>query len=136
MLDDTKQLARRFVSVFDSGDTTALDEIVAADVVDHNPLPGTGPARRGIADAVAIFRGAFPDLRVTVDRVVAEDDHVVATGTASGKNTGQVWGAPPTGRTATFAYMDMYRVADGQIVECWHLEDVAGMLGQLGLLPR
>jgi hypothetical protein len=30
--------------------------------------------------------------------------------------------------------MDMYRFAHGRIVETWHVEDVAGMLGQLGLM--
>ena len=136
MPDDNRELARRFIAVFDSGDTATLDEIVADAVTDHNPLPGTGTGRQGIADAVAIYRGAFPDLALTVDRLVAEDDYVVATGTATGTNTGQLRGAPPTGRQATFAYMDRYRIADGRIVECWHLEDVARMLGQLGLLPQ
>jgi predicted ester cyclase len=74
MPDEHRDLARRFIAVFDSGDTATLDEIVADDVTDHNPLPGTGTGRQGIADAVAIYRGAFPDLAVTVDRLVAEDD--------------------------------------------------------------
>jgi steroid delta-isomerase-like uncharacterized protein len=136
MPEEAKELARRFIAVFDSGDTAALDKIVADDVIDHNPLPGTGTGRQGIADAVAIYRGAFPDLSVRLDRLVGENDYVAATGTATGTNTGQLRGAPPTGRQATFAYLDMYRCADGRIVECWHLEDIAGMLGQLGLLPQ
>jgi ketosteroid isomerase-like protein len=102
MPDEHRDLARRFIAVFDSGDTATLDEIVADDVTDHNPLPGTGTGRQGIADAVAIYRGAFPDLAVTVDRLVAEDDYVVATGTATGTNTGQLRGAPrPEGRPAS-----------------------------------
>jgi predicted ester cyclase len=41
-------------------------------------------------------------------------------------------GMPATGRTVSFAYMDMYAIAHGQIVEVWHVEDVAGMMRQLG----
>jgi predicted ester cyclase len=36
-------------------------------------------------------------------------------------------GVPPTGKTASFAYMDMYAIANGQIVETWHVEGLAGM---------
>jgi hypothetical protein len=32
--------------------------------------------------------------------------------------------------------MDMYRIANSQIVEVWHVEDIAGMLAQLGLTSR
>jgi predicted ester cyclase len=36
-------------------------------------------------------------------------------------------GVPPTGKTASFAYMDIYAISNGQIVETWHVEDLAGM---------
>ena len=39
------------------------------------------------------------------------------------------------GKNASFAYMDMYAIAHGQIVEVWHVEDLAGMMRQLGMLP-
>ena len=42
-------------------------------------------------------------------------------------------GRPATGKPADVGYMDMYRIANGQIVEVWHVEDIAGMLTQLGL---
>jgi len=42
---------------------------------------------------------------------------------------------PPTGKPATFAYMDMYRIANGRITDSWHVEDIAGMLRQLGAMP-
>jgi predicted ester cyclase len=29
----------------------------------------------------------------------------------------------------------LYAIANGQIVETWHVEDLAGMRRQLGLLP-
>ena len=69
------------------------------------------------------------------DRIVAEEDSVAVYGKVSGTNTGPMMGTPPTGKRATFAYMDIYRIAGGQVVESWHVEDIAGMLGQLGLMP-
>jgi NADH dehydrogenase len=128
-----ERVARRFVEAFAAGDTAVLEEIVREDLVDHNALPGQQPGRRGLLDAVAAYRTAFPDLAITVEQVVAQGDAVVQYGAISGTNTGPVMGQPATGRRATFPYMDLYRIADGRIVETWHLEDIAGMLQQLGL---
>jgi hypothetical protein len=42
---------------------------------------------------------------------------------------------PATHKAAVVSWMDMYRIQNGKIVEAWHIEDVAGMLQQLGLMP-
>jgi predicted ester cyclase len=42
---------------------------------------------------------------------------------------------PATGKPATFCYIDINRIVDGRIAELWHVEDVAGMLQQLGVMP-
>ncbi len=52
-----------------------------------------------------------------------------------GTHNGAMMGMPATGKEATFAWMDMYRIEDGEMVEVWHVEDIAGMLQQLGLTP-
>jgi hypothetical protein len=51
-----------------------LKKIVAEDVVDHTLPPGGTQGREGLLDAVALFRSAFPDLKVTVEKQVASDD--------------------------------------------------------------
>jgi steroid delta-isomerase-like uncharacterized protein len=133
MSEQHKQLARRFVAAFAAGDVAALEEIVAEDVLDHNPAPGQAAGRRGLLDAVAFYRAGFPDLAITVEREVAEGDLVALYGTISGTNAGPMLGRPATGKRVAFVYLDLYRVADGRIVETWHVEDIAGMLRQLGL---
>ena len=136
MSEQHKQIARRFIAAFAAGDTAALAEIVAKDMVDHCPAPGSRPGLQGLLDAVAMFRAGFPDIHISVERVVAEGDSVAVFGTIAGTNTGALMGAPATGKPARFPYMDMYRIANGRIVETWHVEDIAGMLGQLGLMRR
>jgi predicted ester cyclase len=134
MTDDNIQIARRVGQAFETGDTSTLAEFVAADVVDHNLPPGGRPGREGLADAVAFYASTFSDLKITADQAIAHDDFVAVTGTITGTNTGELMGWPPTGRPVSFAYMDMYRIADGMIVEAWHVEDVAALLAQLGHL--
>jgi steroid delta-isomerase-like uncharacterized protein len=135
MTDHDIQIARRVGEAFETGDTTTLAEFVAADVVDHNLPPGGRPGRDGLADAVAFYASAFSDLRIGVDQAVAHDGLVAVTGTISGTNTGELMGHPASGRPVSFAYMDMYRIADGMIVEAWHVEDVAALLAQIGNVP-
>lgn len=135
MLEANKHIARQFVAAFAAGDTRTLDRIVAKDMIDHNLAPGQKQGRQGVLDAVAMFRVAFPDLRITIESLVADEERVSVTGRMSGTNQGALMGVPPTGRSASFAYMDMYAIANGQIAEAWHVEDLAGMMRQLGLLP-
>jgi steroid delta-isomerase-like uncharacterized protein len=135
MLEQNKHIARQFIAAFAAADTRTLERIVAAHMIDHNLPPGQKQGRPGLLDAVEMFRTAFPDLKVTIESLIADEERVSVTGKISGTNQGSLMGAPPTGKTASFAYMDMYAIANGQIAEVWHVEDLAGMMRQLGLLP-
>jgi steroid delta-isomerase-like uncharacterized protein len=135
MSERNKQVARRFIGVFETGETGVLNEVVVEDVIDHNPLPGQKPGRDGLVDAVLKFRIAFPDMRITITQQVSEGDLVVQTGIFEGTNSGELFGMPATNKTAVVSWMDMYRMQNDKIVEAWHIEDVAGMLQQLGLMP-
>lgn len=135
MLEQNKHIARQFIAAFAAADTRTLKRIVAEHMVDHNLAPGQKPGRRGVLEAVEMFRAAFPDLKITIESLVADEERVSVTGKMSGTNQGSLMGAPPTGKSVSFAYMDMYAIAHGQIAEVWHVEDLAGMMRQLGMLP-
>ena len=135
MLEQNKHIARQFIAAFASADTRTLERIVAEHMVDHNVAPGQKQGRKGVLEAVEMFRAAFPDLKITIESLVADDERVSVTGKMTGTNQGALMGAPPTGKSVSFAYMDMYAIAHGQIVEVWHVEDLAGMMRQLGQLP-
>lgn len=133
MVEQNRHIARQFIAAFAAADTRTLERIVAEQMVDHNLSPGQRQGRPGLLDAVEMFRVAFPDLKITIDHLVADDESVSVTGTMTGTNDGALMGAPATGKKASFAFMDMYRIAGGQIVDVWHVEDLAGMMRQLGL---
>src|SRR5262245_28279679 len=115
MSDQNKQIARRFIEAFAKGDAVTLEQIVAEDVVDHNPGPATRPGRQGLLDAVAMFQVGFPDITISVEQELAEGDLVVTYGKIAGTNRGLLMGTAPTGKQATFAYMDIYRIRQGLI---------------------
>jgi steroid delta-isomerase-like uncharacterized protein len=135
MSEQNKQIARRFLAAFAAADTAVLDQLVTDDIVDHTPSPGQAGGKQGLLAAVTMFRAAFPDIRIIVEQEVAEGDLVALHGRVIGTHNGSLMGMPPTGKPATFAYMDMYRIANGRITDSWHVEDIAGMLRQLGAMP-
>ena len=78
------------------------------------------------------FRAAFPDVRLEIEALVAEDDVVVARWTMSGTHTG-VWGdVAATGRKVRFTGVNFFRIADGKIAEMWNVRDDLGLREQLG----
>lgn len=66
---------------------------------------------------LAAAHTAIGNLQFSVDRVVAEDDHVVLLWTMTGVHQGEFGGISPTGRMLKFRGLAMLRVADGQIAD-------------------
>ena len=65
------------------------------------------------------MHGAHPDLRFTIDDLIAEDDRVTIRWTLHGTNTGPMLGRPPTGQPVELAAIVIFRIADGKIAERW-----------------
>jgi len=131
-------LYRRWLTeVWGGGRFDVSAEIIAADVIDHNPMPGQPPGRDGHDYAVRMVRNAFPDAIFCTDVVFSDGEYVTGRWTMIGTNTGpfDLYELPPTGRPVTMTGQEIIRVADGQFAEMWHSEDVPTMLTQLGLEP-
>lgn len=98
-----------------------------------------GGGRSGTLDedlaAAKGLRQAFPDLKVGVERVVAENDMVVVQWIARGVNTGSGNGLPATGRSVEVGGITIFRMEQGRIAEEWNSMDTLLMLRQLGLMP-
>ena len=112
-----------------------LDDLVAPDVVTHNPFPGTGPGIEGVKQAVAAMLHLFPDARFTVDDMIAEADKVAVRVTLRGTHRGSFMGQPPTGAAVASTETIVFRVAAGKVVETWASRDDLGLMRQLGAAP-
>lgn len=137
-LSGNKQLVVDFIQdLFTKGDLDAVDRCLDPTFVDNDPPDPRGPGgRAGLRAAAALFRAALPDWRSDVDRLIAEGDIVVEHFHATGTHTGELFGVPPTGRTLVLAGINIFRIADGRIVERWGCLDMAGLQQQLALGPR
>lgn len=134
---DVRALHQRFIDdVINAQDLDgALDEIVAEDFVELNPLPGQGPGRTGLADVLGMMFTGFPDMHWTIHDTLVEGDRVLGFSTWTGTHDGEFMGIPATGRAATVEAWTIDRFRDGIFVESRIIMDVAGMLGQLGVTP-
>jgi steroid delta-isomerase-like uncharacterized protein len=137
MSEQNKALARKVYNAFNSGDVDSLDGIISSDAVDHdpqNPFGGThGPD--GAKQVIAMYRAAFPDLKVKVEDQVAEGDLVATRWTSTGTHEGDLPGLTATHKSVTVTGIGIDRIADGKIVEGWNNWDTLGMLQQLGAVP-
>lgn len=119
-LDANKALIRRvFEEVIPSGDAATMRTLFAADWVDHDPLPGQPAGADGAEYVVNSMHGAHPDVRFTIDDLIAEADRVTIRFTLLGTNTGPFLGREPTELPVEYKAIVIFRIADGRIAERW-----------------
>ena len=83
---------------------------------------------------VSPFRSAFPDFRMEIVRLVAEDDTVVAHFKCSGTHLAEWLGVAPTGRR--FEGVDeiyVFDVREGRLAGAAGVEDNLSRMRQLGI---
>jgi predicted ester cyclase len=88
-----------------------------------------------VADAVLgpILVG-FPDVEYTIERAFTGNDIVTFIWSAHGTHTGEIQGYGPTGNSATWTGINVYRFECGQIVEVWAEVDALGRLRQMSVV--
>jgi steroid delta-isomerase-like uncharacterized protein len=129
-------LVQRFIEeVWNKGNLAVADELVAPHMTNHfsftPELEGPEDAKRNIT----ILRTAFPDIQYEIeDLLAAERDMVVARLRFRGTHTGPFLDLLPTGKTFETTGIDLFRVADGQIIERWAGHDDFGLMLQLGVV--
>jgi steroid delta-isomerase-like uncharacterized protein len=137
MSDQNMALVRRAVEeVWNRGNFAGVDEFVAGDIVIHLPAAGDeihGP--EGIRQYFTTLRAAFPDIHFAIEDQIAAGDRVVTRWTARATHTSEFQGVPASGKQVRMTGIDIDRVADGKVVECWTNLDELGLMRQLGVLP-
>ena len=130
-------LHRWFEEVWNKGREDAIDEMFAADGVanglndaEGNPIRGT----EGFKALHRAFRGAFPNMQITVEDTVTEGDKIAARCTVRAKREGEGLGVAPTNQPIEFTGLTIVKIKDGKIVEAWNEFDFMKMYSQVGAL--
>jgi predicted ester cyclase len=118
-----KRVVRRFVDeVVAPRNPDAVDELAAGEFA--------AAAKRWVSP----FQSAFPDFRMEVIDLIAEDETVVGHFRCSGTHRGEWLGVPATGRR--FENVDeiyIFKLRDGKLVSGLGVEDNLTRLRQLGI---
>jgi predicted ester cyclase len=87
-----------------------------------------------VAFNASLFRG-FPDIKHTIEDIIAEGDKVVYRTTIQGTHTGEFLGIPPTGKSARINDFTLLVLVNDKIVEWWYECNLLELMKQLGLMP-
>lgn len=114
-----------------------LDLCLTFYALDHQVMSrSTPPGREHIRAFLEGTLAAWPDLRLEVAHVIAEEDWVMGRSVVTATHSTAVMGLPPTGRQVVTTFWDLHRFdAAGLIVQTWNLMDGLAIVQQLGMLP-
>ena len=114
------------------GDPTVLDDLVAADMVNH----AAGPqGREGLKRILRTIDDDLGPVTVEQHHLIGEGDlvaqHLTLHGTHRGSTMPLLAGVTASGRPTAWTFIHIWRVADGVIVEHWACRDDMGLREQL-----
>ncbi len=125
--------------VLNEGDIGFAEKTLSEDYVEHTPMPGGTADKAGAIAMFNMMRTQTPDMHIEVEDVIAAGNKVAVRSTMTGTDTVGMMGtgAPPTGKSFSMGAIDVFTFDDaGMNTEHYGVYDIAGMMGQLGLMPE
>jgi steroid delta-isomerase-like uncharacterized protein len=128
---------RRGYELINAGDIDGFGELLSEDFVEHEAAPGLEPTKAGVVQFFRMYRAGFPDLRLEREQFFTNGDTVAVYYRASGTQSGEFMGIPPTGKRVDVHGVDIVRFGeDGVAREHWGVFDAMTMMQQLGVVPE
>jgi steroid delta-isomerase-like uncharacterized protein len=136
MAMDNIGLVRRYIEeVWNKGNLALVDELVSDKYVAVEPIVGDVRGLEALRTQVQVFRGAFPDLRLTIEEIGTAGERVYTRWTSRGTHRGIFMGIPPTNNRGEIRGMSSDRIAGGKIVEHHASYDSLLFLQIMGAVP-
>jgi steroid delta-isomerase-like uncharacterized protein len=136
--EEIRALERRYFEECNKGKAAAMaviDETCATNFVYHNATGMDIHGLKGFKQSENEIFTALPDLRFTVDDIIAEGDKVAVRWTVTGTHKGAFMGILPTNKKITYWAIEINRLSNGKIVESWSRTDTLSLMQQLGVVP-
>ena len=115
-VDAHKEAMRRIFDRVINGKHLEEADALFSEEHELHPDAGIGRGGEGMRRAFAGLHEQFPDVRVTIEEIVAEGDVVAVRLTYTGTDAS-------TGEAATWPEMVFTRFADGRAIESWEILD-------------
>jgi steroid delta-isomerase-like uncharacterized protein len=130
-----KSLVLNYIErIWNHGEIAALDELTTPTFLYHlGGQPGRNHAE--MRQFITMLHTAFPDWRVQVVEIVAEESTVVIRWEGKVTHLGTFQGIAATGKQIVVNGINMYHVIDGKVAAEWEQTHTLGILQQMGVLP-
>lgn len=124
-LEQNKAVVHQLFDAWNAGDLEAASGLIS-------PACNGGGAE-GFRRELQAFLMAFPDLRITLEDLLAEKDRVATRVTMQGTHKGALFGVPATNRNAVMKANHIFVLKDGLIVQRHGQMDRLELMTQLGM---
>jgi predicted ester cyclase len=133
--EKNKQIIREFTRIFkNEHNVDGVSHLFDKKFVhDRGPMPS---GFEGLRQVGIMMNGAFPDVVVTEEDLIASGDKVVERSSAVATHKGPMMGAPPTNKKVKWSEIHIYRLQDGKIMEHWAEVAMMELLQQVGAPPQ
>jgi len=138
MSENNKAIVRRLLEEFwNKGNLSLADELFAPNYEHHDAsTPDFGRGPESEKKRATLYRTAFPDVRLTIEDIIAEGETVMTRWSCRGTHKGDLRGIAPTGKQINISGVTIARLANGKFAEGWVNWDALGLMQQLGVVPE
>jgi len=126
----------KFAEAVNAGKFDLFEQVVAPNCIDHDPAEGQVPGPAGYRMFFSGMRTAFPDMSVSPETIVQDEDTIAFVYTLTGTHSGPLGKIPPTDQKAKNRGMQISKFKDGKMVERWGSSDERTLLKQIGVIPN
>ncbi len=131
-----KQVVREFTRIFkNEHNVEGVSHLFDRNFKHHFRAP-LAAGFEGFKQVGRMMNGAFPDVVVTEEDLVASADKVVERSSAVATHKGSLMGEKPTNKRVSWSEVHIYRVRDGKIREHWVELSMLELLQQIGALSQ
>ena len=138
MSESNKNVVRRlFEEVWNKGNLQVTDELFTPNYSHHDAsTPDVGRGPESEKKRATLYRTAFPDIRFTIEDIIAEGETVMARWSCRGTHKGDLSGIAPTGKQFNITGVSIARFTNGKMSEGWVNWDALALMQQLGVVPE
>ena len=117
-IKDNKEIIRKYIEeVINTGNIIEIEKFISSNYAEIIEGKRHIVGIEGAKEHLIGVRQTYPDLKLTVDKQIAEGDWVATCITARGTHKGSWLGIKPTGKQVTFTGVNIEKVENGKITE-------------------
>jgi predicted ester cyclase len=132
-----KEVVREFTRIFkNEHNVEGVDHLFDRKNFVHHFRTPVADGFEGLKQIGRMMNGAFPDVVVREEDLIASGDRVVERSSATATHIGSMMGETPTDKSVAWSEIHIYRLRDGKVSEHWAEISTMELLQQIAVLPQ